>query len=55
MRTLLLSGCTSLTVKLIITLLVEDAMVIGFLKGKPLAVENLIALCNAFLKGGNGK
>ena len=55
MGTFLLPGSTSLTVKLVIALLVEDAVIIGLLEGKPLAVLDLIALFNAFLKGGDGK
>ena len=51
----LLSGSASLTVKLVVALLVEDAVIIGLLEGKPLAVLYLIALFNAFLKGGDGK
>ena len=53
--TLLLSASTSLAVKLVVALLVEDAVIIGLLEGKPLAVLDLIALFNAFRKGGNGK
>ena len=55
MGTFLLPSSTSLTVKLVIALLVEDAVIIGLLEGKPLAVLNLVALFNAFLEGGNGK
>ena len=55
MCTFLLPSSTSFTVKLVITLLVEDAVIIGLLEGKPLAVLNLVALFNAFLEGGNGK
>ena len=55
MGTFLLPSSTSLTVKLVVALLVEDAVIIGLLEGKPLAILKLIALFNAFLKGGNGK
>ena len=55
MGTFLLPSSTSLTVKLVVALLVEDAVIIGLLEGKPLAVLNLVALFNAFLEGGNGK
>ena len=55
MGTFLLPSSTSLTVKLVIALLVEDAVIIGLLEGKPLAVLDLIALFNAFLEGGNSK
>ena len=51
----LLSGSASLAVKLIFALLVENAVIVFLLKGKPLAVLYLIALFNAFLKGGDGK
>ena len=55
MSTLLLSCSAGLTVKLVIALFIEDAVIIGLLKGKPLAVLHLIALRNAFLKSGDGK
>ena len=55
MCTFLLPSSTSLTVKLVITLLIEDAVIIGLLEGKPLAVLDLITLFDAFLKGGDGK
>ena len=55
MGTFLLSASTSLAVKLVIALLVEDTVIIGLFKGEPLAVLHLIALFNAFLKGGDGK
>ena len=53
--TFLLSGSASLAIKLIFALLVENAVIVFLLKGKPLAVLYLIALFNAFLKGGDGK
>ena len=53
--TFLLSSSASLAVKLIFALLVENAVIVFLLKGKPLAVLYLIALFNAFLKGGDGK
>ena len=55
MGTFLLPSSTSLTVKLVVALLVEDAVIIGLLEGKPLAVLNLITFLDAFLKGGDGK
>ena len=55
MCTFLLPSSTSLTVKLVIALLIEDAVIIGLLEGKPLAVLDLITLFDAFLKGGDGK
>ena len=55
MGTFLLPSSTSLTVKLVVAPLIQDAVIIGLLEGKPLAVLDLIALFNAFLKGGNGK
>ena len=42
--TFLLSAGTCLTVKLIIAFFIEDAVIIGLLKGKPLAIFNIIAL-----------
>ena len=50
-----LSGSTSLAVKLVIALLIEDAVIIGLLKGEPSAVLGLAAFFYAALKGGNGK
>ena len=55
MGTFLLPSSTSLTVKLVVAPLIQDAVIIGLLEGKPLAVLNLVALFNAFLEGGNGK
>ena len=55
MGTFLLPSSTSLTVKLVVALLVEDAVIIGLLEGKPLAVLNLITFLDAFLKTGDGK
>ena len=55
MGTFLLSASTSLAVKLVIALLIEDAVIIGLLKGEPQAVLHLIALRNAFLESGDGK
>ena len=53
--TLPFSCSTGLTVKLVIALLIEDAVIIGLLKGEPQAVLHLIALRNAFLESGDGK
>ena len=53
--TLLLSRSAGLAIERFIALLIEDAVVIVLLKGKPLAVFHLIALCNAILKCGDGK
>ena len=55
MGTFLLSSCTGLAIKLVIALLIEDAVIIGLLKGEPLAILNIIALLYAFLEGGDGK
>ena len=55
MGTFLLSASTSLTVKLVVAFLIEDAVIICLLEGEPLAVLNVIALFNAELKGFNGK
>ena len=55
MGTFLLPSSTSLTVKLVVALLVEDAVIIGLLEGEPLAVLMPVTLFNAFLKGGDGK
>ena len=55
MGTFLLSICTGLAIKLIIALLVENAVIICLFKGKPLTILHIIALCNAFLKCANGK
>ena len=53
--TFLLSAGTCLAVKLIIAFFIEDAVIIGLLKGEPLAILNIIALLYAFLKGDDGK
>ena len=53
--TLLLSCSAGLAVKLVIALLIEDAVIVGLLEGEPLAVLHLIALKNAFFKCGDGK
>ena len=53
--TFLLSAGTCLAVKLIIAFFIEDAVIIGLLKGEPLAILNIIALLYAFLEGGDGK
>ena len=42
-------GCTCLAVKLVITLFVKYAVVMGLLEGKPLAVPDVVAHLNAFL------
>ena len=55
MGTFLLSASTCLTVKLVVALLIEDAVIICLLESEPLAVLNVIALFNAELKGFNGK
>ena len=55
MSTLLLSCSTGLAVKLVIALLIEDAMIVGLLEGEPLTVLHLIALKDAFFKRGDGK
>ena len=55
MGTFLLSASTCLTIKLVITNLIENAVIISLLKGEPLAVHNLIAFFNTFLKSCNGK
>ena len=55
MGTFLLSTCTCLAIKLVIALLIEDAVIVGLLEGEPLAVLHLIALQDAFLKRGDGK
>ena len=55
MCTFLLPSSTSLAVKLVIALFVEDAVIIGLLEGKPLAVLNLITFLDAFFKSGDGK
>ena len=55
MGTFLLPGSTSLTVKLIVAPLIQDAVVVGLLQGEPLAVLHLVALFDAFLEGGDGK
>ena len=55
MCTFLLPSSTSLAVKLVVAPLIQDAVIIGLLEGKPLAVLNLITFLDAFLKGGDGK
>ena len=56
MGTFLLSTCTGLTInKRSITLLIENAVIIILFEGEPLTVLLIIALCNAFLKCGDGK
>ena len=55
MGTFLLSASTCLTIKLVITLLIENAVIISLLKGEPLAVHNLIAFFNTFLKSCYGE
>ena len=55
MGTFLLSTCTCLAIKLVIALLIENAVIIGLLKGKPLAVLHLIALKDALFQRGDGK
>ena len=50
-----LSSSTRLAVKLVIALLIEDAVIIGLLKGEPRAVLYLATFFYAALKGGNGK
>ena len=55
MGAFLLSTGTCLAVKLVVALLIEDAVIICLLEGEPLAVLNVIALFNAELKGFNGK
>ena len=54
MCTFLFSASTCLTIKLVITFLVKNAVVIGLFKCKPLAVLSLITFFNAFLECGNG-
>jgi len=53
--TLLLSCSAGLAVKLVIALLIEDAVIVGLLEGEPLAVLHFIALKDAFFKRGDGK
>ena len=53
--TLLFSCSAGLAVKLVIALLIEDAVIVGLLEGEPLAVLHLIALKDAFFKRGDGK
>jgi len=53
--TLLLSCSAGLAVKLVIALLIEDAVIVGLLEGEPLAVLHLIALKDAFFERGDGK
>ena len=51
----LLSGSASLAVKLVVALLVENAVIVFLLKGEPFAIHDLVALFNAFLEGGDGE
>ena len=51
----LLSGSAGLAVKLVVALLVENAVIVLLLKGEPLAILDVVALFNACLKGGNGE
>jgi len=53
--TLLLSCSAGLAVKLVVTFLIEDAVIIGLLEGEPLTVLHLIALKDAFFKRGDSK
>ena len=53
MGTFLLPTSTSITVKLVLALLVEDAVIIILLKCEPLAVHMVVAFLNAFLQGSN--
>ena len=55
MGTFLLSGSTSFAVKLVMALLVENAVIIFLLKGEPVAILDTIALFNACLEGGDGE
>ena len=55
MGTFLLSTCTGLAIKLVIALLIENAVIVCLFEGEPLTVLHIIALCNAFLKGADGK
>ena len=55
MGTFLLSGSTSFAVKLVMALLVENAVIIFLLEGEPLAIHDLVALFNAFLEGSDGE
>ena len=52
MGTFLLPTSTSITVKLVLALLVEDAVIIVLFKGEPLAVDIVVAFFYAFLQGG---
>ena len=54
MGTVFLPGCACLTVKLVIALFVNNAVIVGLFKGEPLAVLMLIAFLNAFLQRSNG-
>ena len=51
----LLSGSASLAVKLVVALLVENAVIVFLLKGEPLAILDVVALFNACLEGGDGE
>ena len=55
MGTFLLSTCTGLAIKLVIALLIEDAVIVSLLEGEPLAVLHFIALKDAFFKRWDGK
>ena len=52
--TVLLPSCACLTVKLVIALFINNAVIVGLFEGEPLAVLILIAFLNAFLQGSNG-
>ena len=49
------TSCTCLAVKPIITLLIKNAVIMGLLKGIPLAIRVEMALVNAFLQGSGDK
>ena len=48
-----LPSCACLTVKLVIALFVNNAVIVGLLEGEPLAVLILMTFLNAFLQGSN--
>ena len=52
--TLLLPRFASITIKLVVALFIENAVVIALLEGKPLAVLVAAAFFNAFLKRSDG-
>ena len=52
--TLLLPRFASITIKLVVALLIENAVIIALLEGKPLAVYVAVAFLNAFLEGIDG-